>query len=173
MAAAEERQRLAAYGGDGRGGQLDEAAKYRLACERHEEALKVLRRERREAVARWSVLTFILPSTCNPSFILLNPNPHHSPHPYPLSRRRSCRTELERPEEDKAGSIRVDVFGHLRGACRKTDCAMWRRDVGKMQGWYVGRPRTSHVVPSTLSCEHDETDKEISAALCSYATLPE
>ena len=33
--------------------------------------------------------------------------------------RRSCRTELERPEEAKAGSIRVDVFGHLRvRACR-------------------------------------------------------
>ena len=31
------------------------------------------------------------------------------PHHY-----RSCRTELERPEENKAGSPRVDVFGILR-----------------------------------------------------------
>jgi len=97
-----ERDRLAKYGGDGFGGARDEHAKYKLALEHHEERLKTLRKERREAINTW---------------------------------RRSCRTEMERPEEKPGGSIRVDVFGHLRGACRKTGCMMWNRDISKMNGW--------------------------------------
>ena len=49
--------------------------------------------------------------------------------------RQSTGTALDKPEEDRDRSIRVDVFGRLRGACRRTSCAMWRRDVNSMRNW--------------------------------------
>jgi hypothetical protein len=55
-----------------------------------------------------------------------------------------------RPEATRLNTTRgkrhAEPFGgrcaHLQGACRKTECSMWRRDIGKMQGWCASLPHT-------------------------------
>ena len=37
--------------------------------------------------------------------------------------------EGEKPEEDRGRSIRVDIFGNLRGRCEASGCSAWERDV--------------------------------------------
>lgn len=34
-----------------------------------------------------------------------------------------------------ARSVHIDVFGTLRGACKASGCAMWRRDVATAKNW--------------------------------------
>ena len=51
--AVAERARLSRYGGDGRGGEKDDYAKYQIALEQHEDTLKLVRKERREGIAKW------------------------------------------------------------------------------------------------------------------------
>jgi hypothetical protein len=42
-------------------------------------------------------------------------------------------------------SIRVDVFGRLRGACESSGCVMWRRDVAGAANWSDTRVLTCEV----------------------------
>lgn len=39
------------------------------------------------------------------------------------------KTGNEMPEEDRGRSVRVDIFGYLRGKCAESDCTGWHRDV--------------------------------------------
>jgi len=48
--------------------------------------------------------------------------------------RASTGTELRSPEVDRGSSVRVDVFGTLRGACKRSGCRMWRRDLATATG---------------------------------------
>lgn len=43
--------------------------------------------------------------------------------------RLSTGLEGEKPEEDRGRSIRVDIFGNLRGRCEASGCSAWERDV--------------------------------------------
>jgi hypothetical protein len=51
--------------------------------------------------------------------------------------RLSTGTQLAGPETERSSSVRVDVFGTLRGACARSGCRMWRRDLsqGAQGGW--------------------------------------
>ena len=52
--------------------------------------------------------------------------------------KKSTGTEMKAPEVVRGGSVRVDVFGTLRGSCAKTGCKMWRRDVSSPLGQGCG-----------------------------------
>jgi hypothetical protein len=47
--------------------------------------------------------------------------------------RASTGTELHAPEIERGTSIRVDIFGRLRGSA--PGCAMWRRDIATAAHW--------------------------------------
>ena len=60
--------------------------------------------------------------------------------------RASTGSPLPKPEEHRDSSPRVDLFGTLRGACARTDCRAWSRDIASMRHWSdttVARSRSS------------------------------
>ena len=64
-------------------------------------------------------------------------------------------------------SIRVDVFGCLRGACAKTGCTMWRRDVAGAANWSDTRILTcevrAHPAPSLRNLAHARSAQDCGA----------
>jgi len=59
--------------------------------------------------------------------------------------RKSTGTQLHAPEIERQTSIRVDLFGHLRGPCPRNGCKMWRRDIATAAHWSDTRVLTCEV----------------------------
>ena len=69
------------------------------------------------------------------------------------------------PEEMRGRSIRVDVFGTLRGSCEKSGCSAWARDTDMLRSWNdmkalecenCGRPHTEHEDLGPYPTMHEE-----------------
>jgi len=78
------------------------AERLEAARREYEMRLARVRKQRREAIAKW---------------------------------RTSTGTDLHAPEADRGTSIRVDIFGRLRGAAPALGCTMWMRDVATAAHW--------------------------------------
>ena len=69
------------------------------------------------------------------------------------------------PEEMRGRSIRIDVFGALRGRCEAAGCSGWARDTEKLRGWNdmqalqcenCGRAHTEHENLGPYPTMHEE-----------------
>jgi len=124
-------------------------ARHEAAQREYEQALGKLNRERLEAAAAWRASTGtdmqrppvdrgtrcafeqgrLVPCTATPA--LHAPLFFCSAHAPSVTR-----------------SIHVDLFGTLRGACKRAACAMWRRDVATAKNWSDTTVLTCQVRPS-------------------------
>ena len=69
------------------------------------------------------------------------------------------------PEEMRGRSIRIDVFGALRGSCEASGCSGWARDTERLRGWNdmqalqcenCGRAHTEHENLGPYPTMHEE-----------------
>lgn len=102
----QEQEELRKHGLEGKYKHLDAWARYEIQKKEHEDNVRQVRKERREAIEKWRTST------------------------------RLDQTDgIMHPETDRGRSVRIDIFGWLRGRCEKTGCNAWSRDIDKSFSW--------------------------------------
>ena len=62
----------------------------------------------------------------------------------------------EKPEEDRGRSVRVDIFGFLRGKCVKSGCNAWYRDIDAVHNAWGNEEAITCAVCGYSNGEHED-----------------